>query len=163
MVEFKDLRNTIPMSSKTRMMNPYLANPDDIPSGDRYAEVPFYGRYFPKAQDFRVDPEHINSNSEDSLRYWSSVLAQCTEAIQIYPADDYGRDVFALGTVIIKSGHLHEHAEIDYTYADDNEVQAIAIAKDSLKGVAVPNVFFAGKVGLLFSLTLSTGRLLTLP
>lgn len=128
------------------MMNPYQSNPDDIPLGDRYADVPLYGRHSPKPEDFRVDPKHMNSKSEESLRYGSGVLELCNEDNQIYPADDNGRDVFALGTVIIKSGHLHEHSEIDYSYADSNEVQATAIARNALKDVAVPEIYFVGEV-----------------
>jgi hypothetical protein len=59
-----------------------------------YADVPFYGRYYPKHDDFRVDFQHVNSQTEDSLRYWASVVTLCTEEIRIYPADEGGRDVF---------------------------------------------------------------------
>lgn len=132
-------------------MNPYVADPDNIPPTDRYADVPFYGRYLPRQDDFRVDPQHINSQTTASLEYWASVLNLCNESVRIYPADEGGRDVFALGTVIIKSSHLHDPGsdqprEIDYSYADANEVQAIAIAKGILKDVKVPEIFFAGKV-----------------
>jgi hypothetical protein len=89
-------------------MNPYEANPDRIPPTDLYADVPLYGRYFPKADDFRVDLQHVNSHTPDALRYWTSVVALCNEAVRIYPADEGGRDVFALGTVIVKSSHLHD-------------------------------------------------------
>lgn len=133
-------------------MNPYVSNPDDIPATDKYADVPFYGRYFPRQDDFRVDLQHVNSRSTASLQYWASVVDLCNESIRIYPADEGGRDVFALGSVIVKSSHLHnpgngQHApEIDYSYADANELQAVAIAKGILKDVRVPEVFFSGKV-----------------
>ena len=70
----------------------------------------------------------------------------------MYPADEGGRDVFALGSVIVKSSHLHarreksQGAEIDYSYTDANESQAIALAKTVLKDVKVPENYFAGKV-----------------
>ncbi|CAH0049065.1 unnamed protein product [Clonostachys solani] len=127
-------------------MNPYSSNPDEIPASDRYADSPFYGRYFPKPNDFRVDLQHINSHSEDSLKYWASIVARCNESAQIFPAGEGGRDVFALGSVIIKSSHLHQEMEIDYTYADTNEVQSISIAKTVLKGVRVPEIFFSGRI-----------------
>jgi hypothetical protein len=128
-------------------MNPYVSDSDNIAVSDRYADIPLYGRYCPKPDDFTVDPQHANSHSPDALRYWASVIAQCTESNQIYPADGGGRDVFALGTVIIKSSHLHEEAEIDYSYADANEVQAIDLARSALKdGIRVPEVYFSGKV-----------------
>ncbi|KAK4146184.1 kinase-like domain protein [Dichotomopilus funicola] len=119
-------------------MNPYVANPDNIPATDRYADVPFYGRYFPRKDDFRVDPQH------------ASVVAPCNGSVRIYPADEGGRDVFALGSVIVKSSHLHspgngQHTEIDYPYADANELRAVDIAKGVLKDVRVPEMFFAGK------------------
>lgn len=128
------------------IMNPYVSNPDDIPATDRYADVPFYGRYFPRPDDFRADLQHVNSQSADSLQYWSSVLDLCNESVRIYPADEGGRDVFALGSIIVKSSHLHTYAEIDYSFADANEVQAIGIAKCALRDVAVPDIYFAGKV-----------------
>lgn len=88
------------------MMNPYETDPKKIPATDMYADVPFYGRYCPKPDDFRVVSQHINSQSTVSLGYWASVIELCTEENQIYPADEGGRDVFALGTVIVKSSHL---------------------------------------------------------
>ncbi|KAG6094053.1 hypothetical protein E4U31_004632 [Claviceps sp. LM219 group G6] len=132
-------------------MNPYVSNPDDIPSTDQYADLPFYGRYFPRQDDFRVDLQYVNSQSSEALQYWASVLERCDESVRLFPAFEGGRDVFALGTVVIKSSHLHNPgqsppAERDYSYADANEVQAIAIAKSTLKDVRVPEIYFAGKI-----------------
>ncbi|KAH9983848.1 kinase-like domain-containing protein [Xylariaceae sp. FL0662B] len=132
-------------------MDPYVSNPDNIPATDDYAEVPFYGRYFPRPDDFHVDLQHVNSQSVDSLQYWASVVDLCNESVRIYPADEGGRDVFALGSVIVKSSHLHktrdgQYTEIDYSYADANEVQAVAIAESVLKNVRVPQIYFAGKI-----------------
>jgi hypothetical protein len=87
-------------------MNPYEANPSKIPSSDRYADVPFYGRYLPQPADFKPDPNHINSTTPESLTYWQSVLQQCDESHRIYENLDGGRDVFALGSVIVKSSHM---------------------------------------------------------
>lgn len=123
-------------------MNPYETNPDHIPSTDLYADVPLYGRYTPKPDDFQVDLQQTNFQS-----YWASVIELCNESVRIYPADEGGRDVFALGSVIVKSSHLHDTQEIDYSYADANEVRAIAIAKDLFKDIIrVPDIYFAGKV-----------------
>lgn len=137
-------------------MNPYATNPGDIPTTDLYADVPLYGRYFPRPDDFQVDLQHANSLSTASLQYWASVVGLCNESVRIYPADEGGRDVFALGSVIVKSSHLHDPGngqikEKDFSYADANEVQAIAIAKTILKDIRVPDVFFAGKVCSPFS------------
>ncbi|KAJ9200425.1 hypothetical protein DTO164E3_4000 [Paecilomyces variotii] len=133
------------------MMNPYEADPEKIPPTDLYADVPLYGRYYPKPDDFRVDFQHVNSQTTDSLRYWTFVVGLCTEQIRIYPSDEGGRDVFALGSVIVKSGHLHAHEgaqypEIDFSYADANEIQAIGLAKTVLKDIKVPEIYFSGKV-----------------
>ncbi len=132
-------------------MNPYESSPDNIPTTDIYADVPLYGRYFPRPNDFQVDPQYVGSQSSDALQYWSSVISLCTESVRIYPADEGGRDVFALGSVIVKSSHLHETkdgqiAEIDYSYADGNEIQAIAISRNVLNPVRLPKIYFAGKV-----------------
>ncbi|PGH09162.1 hypothetical protein GX51_00916 [Blastomyces parvus] len=133
------------------MTNPYEADPEKIPTTDLYADVPLYGRYCPKPDDFRVDLQHVNSQTTDSLRYWASVVSLCTKEIRIYPADEGGRDVFALGSVIVKSSHLHaregaQYTEIDFSYADANELRAIALAKTVLKDVKVPEIYFAGKI-----------------
>lgn len=128
-------------------MNPYVTDPDHIPPTDLYADVPLYGRYSPKPGDFRVNLQHVNSQSPDSIQYWSSVVVDlCNESVRIYPADEGGRDVFALGNAIVKSSHLHCSREIDYSYADANEVRAISIAKGILKDIRVPEIYFAGKV-----------------
>ncbi|KAI0537405.1 hypothetical protein GGR58DRAFT_502239 [Xylaria digitata] len=82
-------------------MNPYESSPDNIPATDLYADIPLYGRYFPTPNDFQVDPQRVGSRSQDALQYWSSVVSLCTESVRIYPADEGGRDVFALGSVII--------------------------------------------------------------
>ncbi|TQN72490.1 hypothetical protein CSHISOI_03078 [Colletotrichum shisoi] len=134
-------------------MNPFASRPEEIPDTDQYVDVPFYGRYFPTPDDFRIDTQYVNSQSARSLQYWASVLGLCDQSVRIYPADEGGRDVFALGSIIIKSSHLHEgvdgrHTEIDYSYADANEIQAIALARSVLRdmNVRVPQIYFAGKI-----------------
>lgn len=113
------------------MTSPYEADPAKIPTNEMYADVLVDGRYYPKNDDFRVDFQHVNSQTIDSLRYWALVVRLCTEEIWIYPADEGGRDGFALGSVIVKSNYLHARegtqcTEIDYTYADANEIIANA-------------------------------------
>ena len=132
-------------------MNPYEANPDKIPPDDQYADLPLYGRYHPRADDFQPRPEHTNSSTAESLEYWASVLALCDASVRIFDDQAGGRDVFALGGVIIKSGHLNAHstgrrATRDYSYADANEVKATDLARKLLKDVRVPKIYFAGKV-----------------
>lgn len=132
-------------------MNPYEANPENIPATDRYADVPFYGRYLPRPDDFKPNPEHVNSTAAKSLKYWRGVLEQCDASTRIYNNQDGGRDVFALGSVIVKSSHMKEvlegrRAHRDYSYADANEVQATALAKTVLNNVHVPTIYFANKI-----------------
>lgn len=134
-------------------MNPYESDPDKIPEDDLYADVPLYGRYFPRPNDFKPDAKHINSKTPESLNYWSTVLEQCTELNRIYENNEGGRDVFALGSVIIKSNHLNvtpegRRSSRDYSYADANEVEAIRLAKKVLDDIKVPQVYFAAKVGI---------------
>lgn len=97
------------------MMNPYASNPSDIPATDQYADLPLYGRYLPRQDDFQVDLQHMNSASAASLKYWASVVELCNESIQIYPADEGFRDVFALGSVVVKSSHLHDTGTVKLT------------------------------------------------
>ena len=132
-------------------MNPYEARPDKIPPTDRYADVPLYGRYSPSPTDFTPDTQHVNSTAPESIEYWSTVLQRCTESNRIYENRDGGRDVFALGGVIVKSSHLHQtlegrKAHRNYSYADANEVEAIHLAGQVLGPVRVPRIYFAAKV-----------------
>ncbi|KAI1331182.1 kinase-like domain-containing protein [Xylariaceae sp. FL0255] len=106
-------------------MNPYESDPAKIPATDLYADVPFYGRYLPRPDDFQVDPQYVNSESPGALRYWSSVLSLCTKSVRIYPADEGGRDVFALGSVII---------------------YAIEISRHVLNHIDLPKIYFCGKI-----------------
>ncbi|KAI0154252.1 hypothetical protein GGR57DRAFT_467678 [Xylariaceae sp. FL1272] len=132
-------------------MNPYEANPAKIPANDRYLDVPLYGRYFPTSDDFKPDPKHIGSVSEESLKYWGSVLDLCSTSNRIYEGLEGARDVFAVGSVIIKSSHLHaqlqgRRASRDFSYADANEVKATAVARAVLQDVKVPMIYFASKI-----------------
>ncbi|EPE07220.1 phd transcription factor [Ophiostoma piceae UAMH 11346] len=65
---------------------------------------------------------------------WKPVLAKCDDSVRIYPAGEGDRDVFALGSVIIKSSHLHpkDEKETDYSFSDVNEVAATALARGAL-------------------------------
>lgn len=127
-------------------MNPYECDPTRILAEDAYTDLPLYGRYSPNDDDFRVDLRFANSTSAEPLAYWNSVVALCTPDICIYPADEGGRDVFALGTVIVKSSHLHAEEELDWTFADANESKAIELAKAVLLDIKIPEIYFTGKV-----------------
>ncbi|KAF1982895.1 hypothetical protein K402DRAFT_339375 [Aulographum hederae CBS 113979] len=140
------------MASSTEI-NPYEADPEKIPTTDRYVAEPLYGRCLPRTNDFKPDLRHVNSRSPKSLQYWAFVLEQCNASNRIYENIDGGRDVFALGGVIIKSSHLRERLEgrracRNYSFADKNELQATAIAKRSLTSVKlrVPEIYFADKI-----------------
>lgn len=138
------------MESGTTSVSPYETDPAKIPRNDRYADIPLYGRYGPAVYDFKPQLEHINSTSSQSLRYWEEVLSRCDDSNLVYKneSDDDGRDVFALGSVIIKSGHLHKTPTRDYSYNDANEVAAVAIAQKPLAklGIKAPEIYFTGKV-----------------
>ncbi|KAJ5725079.1 uncharacterized protein N7483_006436 [Penicillium malachiteum] len=86
-------------------------------------------------------PLEISDILNDDYKTWS----------QVYPADTGGRDVFALSSVIVKSSHLHAledgHCpEIDFSYADANEIQAISLAKIVLCDVEAPEIYFSGNI-----------------
>lgn len=142
---FQPFRNNLLYYSQTSPplpnMYPYEANPEKIPETDRYAQP----------DDFHPNPEHILSTSAESLAYWSSVLDRCDASIRIYENTDGGRDVFALGSMIVKSSHLKERlegrrADRDYSYADVNEVEATTLARKVLGDVRVPRIYFASQV-----------------
>lgn len=134
-------------------MNPYEADAQNIPKDDRYIQEPLYGRYLPRADDFKVDQAHVLSAKPEGFAYWQSVLKQCDSTNLIYDNPDGGRDVFALGTVIVKSRHLKPvpdggpESERDYTLADANELKVTSLVRESLEdiGIQVPEILFAGK------------------
>ena len=132
----------------TSTMDPYAIEPEHIPVTDSYADIPLFGLYCPKPGDFSVKLEHVTCQSSAAMQYWESVVSLC-DATRLYPADESGPDVFALGNIIVKSHHLHYTGEIDYSFADSNEVEAISIAKDVLGDIKVPEIYFAGKVLIL--------------
>lgn len=114
-------------------------------------DVPLYGRYLPRPIDFIPDAKHIDCTTPESLEYWSTVLKKCTESNRIYESEEGGRDVFAVGGVIIKSSHLKEtlhgrRSHRNYSYADANEEQAIALAQKVLGDVRVPQIYFVAQV-----------------
>ncbi|KLU91007.1 hypothetical protein MAPG_09532 [Magnaporthiopsis poae ATCC 64411] len=130
-------------------MDPYETDLEKIrASDDPYNDIPSHGRYLAQPDDFRPLPKHIGSTSPGSLAYWKEVIRRCTEAERIYPNDSGGRDVFALGGVIVKSSHLNEDRGRDYALADANEIAAIELARPALAElqIRVPEIYFAGKI-----------------
>lgn len=118
----------------------------------------------PRPDDFKPDPQHTMSTKPESLRYWESVLDQRTEEFRMCEMNEGGRrDVFALGSVIIKwnhpkkagEGQVAEMAEMDRSIVDSNEVEAIALARTVLGDDAkAPEVYFAGKVLRILPVTI---------
>ncbi|VUC20912.1 unnamed protein product [Clonostachys rosea] len=138
------------MESENQRDFAYATEIADIPKGDRYADIPLYGRYGPKCDDFKPLTQHVNSSAPESLRYWEDVLSRLGDSNIVYKneLDEDGRDVFALGTLIIKSGHLHAAPTRDYSLNDANEVAAIDLARKPLGelDIAVPDIYFTGKL-----------------
>lgn len=126
------------------VMNPYEADPAKVPVTDLYADVPLYGRYLPQPDDFVPDPQQIGSPG-----CWEAILAKCDASNRLYEGMNGGRDVFALGSVVVKASHLnHKPPQRGYSQIDANEVAAIDLVRDVLatEGISVPTLHFAGKV-----------------
>ncbi|EHK44915.1 hypothetical protein TRIATDRAFT_318483 [Trichoderma atroviride IMI 206040] len=129
-------------------MDPYEAEAGKIPPTDLYYDLPLYGRYNPSPQDFKPLEEYCNSNTQEALQYWTEVLEKCDSTCYVYQNPFGGRDVFALGSIIIKSCHLGtrdagSESSRDYSTADKNEVAAIQLVPNT---VPVPRIFFSGKL-----------------
>jgi len=127
-------------------MGPYEADPSKIPSTDLYSDIPHFGRYLPRPNDFKPDSQYIQSKTAESIAYWTSVLDKCTPVERVYENETGGRDVFALGGVIVKSSHLKEDPGRDYELADGNEVAAITLARTVPSSIRTPDIYFSGKV-----------------
>ncbi|PON23448.1 hypothetical protein TGAM01_v207682 [Trichoderma gamsii] len=129
-------------------MDPYEAEAGKIPPTDLYYDLPLYGRYNPSPQDFKPLEEHCNSNTQEALQYWTGVIEKCDATCYVYQNPFGGRDVFALGSIIVKSCHLGTRdagaeSSRDYSIADENEVAAIQLVP---KTVPVPRILFSGKL-----------------
>lgn len=132
-------------------MDPYEAEAGKIPPTDLYYDLPLYGRYNPSPQDFNPLEEHCNSNTQEALQYWTGVVEKCDATCYVYQNPFGGRDVFALGSIIVKSCHLGTRdagaeSSRDYSIADKNEVAAIQLVP---KTVPVPRILFSGKVKII--------------
>ncbi|KAI9827432.1 MAG: hypothetical protein M1819_006973 [Sarea resinae] len=128
-------------------MNPYEADPAKVPDTDRYHDVPLYGRYLQRDDDFKPDPKYLNSTTPEAFEYWKGVLQMCDTTTRLYDVPDAGRDVFAVGSIIIKSDHLRARPDSkDYALVDANEMQAIACVREVLTGIQTPQIYFAGKI-----------------
>ena len=68
-------------------MNPYKVDPGKLPSGDRYDDVPFYGRYLLREDDFKPEKWYIDLKSPG---HWEGVLNMCDKQVQIYEGQDGG-------------------------------------------------------------------------
>jgi COMPASS component SPP1 len=130
-------------------MDPYEADPTKIPATDPYADIPFYGRYRPCSGDFVPNPPTGPSTNDAVIRYWEGIiLDQCTPDNRMYDIEGW-RDIFALGSVILKSNHLSAAPpHRDHAWSDANEPIAIALVADYLGGIGiqVPIIYFQGKV-----------------
>lgn len=135
-------------------MNPYETDPQKIPASDQYSAEPFYGRYHPQVDDFKPDVRYIQSYTPEALEYWGEIIGYCNDENRIYENDDEkGRDVFAVGSVIIKTSHRKRALTSsthfrDYSFADENEKAAIALVKARIPTLRVPDIYFANKVCL---------------
>lgn len=76
------------------------------------------------------------------------MLEHCDASTILFENPWGGRDAFAVGSTIIKSGHRKDNVAQDYSHADATEAEATALARTALHelGVKEPDVYFAGKV-----------------
>lgn len=105
-------------------------------------------RYLPQPMDFIPDPKHINSSTPESITYRNSVLSRGTLENRIYETETGERGLFALGSVLIKSGHLEGDERREHALADANEVAANALTGPALAKLAIEalQIDFANKV-----------------
>lgn len=121
-------------------INPYEADPFKIPKTDKYlSHHPHYGRYLPQETDFRPDERYIMSTSSEAFAYWEQILTKCNHETRInFPRED-GRDTFAVGSVIVKSGHLSSSPN-KYNGVDCNEDAVLKQAAKLLPEFQLPRI-----------------------
>ncbi|KAM0519560.1 hypothetical protein ACHAPE_003737 [Trichoderma viride] len=123
-------------------------DPYEIPPTDLYYDLPLYGRYNPSPQDFKTLEKYCNSSTQEGLQYWTGVVDKCDATCYVYENPFGGRDVFALGSIIVKSCHLGTQddgpeSSRDYSITDKNEVAAIQLVPSIIPG---PRIYFSGKL-----------------
>ncbi|KAJ5234995.1 uncharacterized protein N7469_004163 [Penicillium citrinum] len=129
---------------------PYETNPARIPRDDPFlAQSPQYGRYAPHASDFTPRYQTWHQSDPDINTYWREIA-------QKYSTPEYSlnlsgpRDVFAVGSVIIRVDHeaAHDGAAEWYSCANANELSASRKMEEPLRevGVTVPVVHFCGTI-----------------
>jgi hypothetical protein len=88
------------------------------------------------------------------------VLSQCDDFNAAYNSElqETIGDVFALGTLITKSGHLRSETARDFYFNDDNEVAATELIRQVFPelGVRVSDNYFSGKASHKKALFFST-------
>jgi COMPASS component SPP1 len=143
-------------------MNPYEADPAKIPAPDLYADVPLFGRYSPREDDLQPNAKYFMSTSPESVEYWSSVLDLCDASTRMVEGLEGGREVFALGSIVVKSSHITRdqqgrRSRRDHSFGDVNEVAASSLAREAIPDIRIPRIYFAGKVSLLLQKRISMG------
>ena len=106
--------------------------------------VPFYGRYFTRQVNTLTPSPKLLYNTRHPLLIAAMNQLESTQPTK---AAATCSPLAALSSNRATSDS--QHIEIDYSYANGNEIQAIAIAKNILNDVRVPEIFFAGKVLML--------------
>ncbi|PGH18093.1 hypothetical protein AJ79_00721 [Helicocarpus griseus UAMH5409] len=134
-------------TTKTSDISPYETDAQKIPQSDRYlAWHPHYGRYRPSDDDFKPNSVHCHSNDDESLRYWETVLTKCDEKTRLNTPTAGKRDIFAWGSVIVKSDHSSTEPTGDYSSLDENEACAITLAVKALPNIRLPEVYLRRKI-----------------
>jgi hypothetical protein len=114
------------------MSNPY--NAKIIPKNDVYGDVPLYGRFESRVDDF--DPTDKTPQE---------ILQLCGPANEMLPEVPVRR-IYALGKVIIKGADFGRGSLQSHQYGDANEAAAIALVSEYFPEIPVPEIIFQGKV-----------------
>ncbi|EGD97153.1 hypothetical protein TESG_04567 [Trichophyton tonsurans CBS 112818] len=80
-------------------------------------------------ESFCPDARHILSTSPESIKYWEAILDLCNTSTRITKPSIGGRDVFVIGNITVKSGHLDPGGGSGYHLLDANEVAAVKWSK----------------------------------
>ncbi|KAL1955324.1 hypothetical protein VTO42DRAFT_8664 [Malbranchea cinnamomea] len=99
-------------------------------------------RTLPADDDFVPDIARINLNdTTHSRHYWEEVLGLCNDETRLNVRAPGKRDVFALGSVIVKSDHQAPEATGDYSAMDENECVAVKIVASALQDIQLPQCY----------------------
>lgn len=110
------------------------------------AQATGQSEYCPQDNDFTPNPVYIRSTDSTSLEYWESVLDQCVPETRLNAPKPGKRDIYGVGSLVIKYGHNSLGSTGDYSFLDENEETAVGLAAEALPELQLPKYYLRTRI-----------------